>query len=159
MRLIAVEEHFASPGFRAGPGLEFMGRLGNSGARGARIVEQLTDVGSNRIAEMDAAGIEMQVVSLNAPGVEQADPDVQVSLAQEANDFIAEVVKKYPKRLAAFAALPIAAPEKAADEFNRRVRRDGFKGTLINGHTRGRYLDERFFSPVLERAEALNVER
>jgi predicted TIM-barrel fold metal-dependent hydrolase len=82
---------------------------------------------------------------------------VQVSLAQEANDFIAEAVKKYPKRLAAFAALPIAAPEKAADEFNRRVRREGFKGALINGHTRGRYLDERFFSPVLERAEALNV--
>src|SRR5215831_14764089 len=157
MRLITVEEHFASPGFRAGPGREFMGRLGNSGARGARIVEQLTDVGSNRIAEMDAAGIEMQVVSLNAPGVEQADPDVQISLAQEANDFIAEAVKKYPKRLAAFAALPIAAPEKAADEFNRRVRREGFKGALINGHTRGRYLDERFFSPVLERAEALNV--
>jgi predicted TIM-barrel fold metal-dependent hydrolase len=45
---------------------------------------------------MDAAGIEMQVISLNAPGVEQADPDVQVSLAQEANDFIAEAVKKYP---------------------------------------------------------------
>jgi predicted TIM-barrel fold metal-dependent hydrolase len=105
MRLITVEEHFASRGFRAGPGREFMGRLGNSGARGARIVEQLTDVGSNRIAEMDAAGIEMQVISLNAPGVEQADPDVQVSLAQEANDFIAEAVKKYPKRLAAFAAL------------------------------------------------------
>lgn len=53
--------------------------------------------------------------------------------------------------------MPIAAPEKAADEFNRRVRREGFKGALINGHTRGRYLDERFFSPVLERAEALNV--
>jgi predicted TIM-barrel fold metal-dependent hydrolase len=52
--------------------------------------------------------------------------------------------------------LPIAAPEQAADELDRRIKQ-GFKGTLINGHTRGRYLDDKFFWPILERAEALNV--
>ncbi len=46
---------------------------------------------------------------------------------------------------------------RAAEELDRRVRQQGFKGTLINGHTRGRYLDDKFFSPILERAEALNV--
>jgi hypothetical protein len=80
----------------------------------------------------------------------------QIALAREANDFIADAVKKYPKRFAAFAALPVAAPEQAADELDRRVQQ-GFKGTLINGHSRGRYLDDKFFWPVLERAEALNV--
>ncbi len=65
--------------------------------------------------------------------------------------------KKNPRRFAAFAALPIAAPDKAAEELDRRVRQQGFKGALINGHTRGRYLDDKFFSPILERAEALNV--
>jgi hypothetical protein len=156
MRTITLEEHFISPGFLAGPGKEFTERLRNSGPRGARICEQLQDVGDKRIAEMDAAGIDMQVLSLNSPGVEQAEADAQISVARESNDMIAETVKKHPKRFAGFAALPVAAPDKAAEELDRRIKQ-GFKGTLINGHTRGRYLDDKFFSPILERAEALNV--
>ena len=156
MRTITLEEHVISPGFLAGPGKEFTERLRNSGPRGAKIYEQLQDVGDKRIAEMDAAGIDMQVLSLNSPGVEQAEAAEQISVARESNDMIAEAVKKYPKRFAGFAALPIAAPDKAAEELDLRVRQ-GFKGTLINGHTRGRYLDDKFFSPILERAEALNV--
>jgi predicted TIM-barrel fold metal-dependent hydrolase len=156
MRTITLEEHFISPGFLAGPGKDFTERLRNSGPRGAKLYEQLQDVGDKRIAEMDAAGIDMQVLSLNSPGVEQADAEAQVSVARESNDLIAETVKKYPKRFAGFAALPIAAPDKAAEELDRRIKQ-GFKGTLINGHTRGRYLDDKFFSPVLDRAEALNV--
>jgi len=61
---------------------------------------------------MDDAGIDMQVLSLNAPGVEQADVVEQVAIARESNDFLADVVKKYPTRFAAFASLPIAAPEQ-----------------------------------------------
>jgi predicted TIM-barrel fold metal-dependent hydrolase len=157
MRTITLEEHFASPGFRAGPGREFTERLRHSGARGARIFEQLQDVGDKRIADMDAAGIDMQVLSLNAPGVEQAEAAEQISIASESNDFLAEAVKKNPKRFAGLAALAIAAPEHAAEELERRIRQQGFKGALINGHTRGRYLDDKFFWPILERAEALNA--
>ena len=157
MRTITLEEHFASPGFIAGPGRGFIERLRNTGARGAKIFEQLQDVGDGRTAEMDAAGIDVQVLSLNSPGVEQAEAGEQLSAAVESNDFVLEVVKKHPKRFAAFAALPVAVPDKAADELERRVRQQGFKGTLINGHTRGRYLDDKFFSPILERAQALNV--
>ena len=157
MRTITLEEHFISPGFLAGPGKEFTERLRNSGPRGARIYEQLQDIGDTRIANMDAAGIDMQVLSLNSPGVEQADAAEQIAIARESNDFLAEAVKKYPQRFAGFASLPIAAPEQAAEELERRVRQQGFKGTLINGHTRGRYLDDKFFWPILERAEALNV--
>ena len=157
LRTITLEEHFASPGWLAGPGRGFIERLRNTGARGLRILEQLQDVADGRIAEMDAAGIDMQVLSLNSPGVEQADVAEQVKIARESNDFLVEVVKKNPKRFAAFAALPVAAPERAADELDRRVRQQGFKGTLINGHSRGRYLDDKFFWPILERAEALNV--
>jgi uncharacterized protein len=157
LRIIALEEHFASPGFIAGPGRGFIERLRSTGARGAKIFEQLQDVGGGRTAEMDAAGIDMQVLSLNAPGVEQAEVAEQVAIARESNDFLADAVTKNPKRFAAFASLPVAAPEQAADELDRRVRQQGFKGTLVNGHTRGRYLDDKFFSPILERAEALNV--
>ena len=157
MRTITLEEHFISPGFLAGPGKEFTEQMRHRGPRRVKIYEQLQDVGAQRIAEMDAAGIDMQVLSLNSPGVEQAEAAEQVAVATESNDFLAEAVKKHPTRFAAFAALPIAAPDKAAAELERRVRQQGFKGTLINGHTRGRYLDDKFFWPVLERAEALNV--
>lgn len=157
MRTITLEEHFVSPGFQAGPGKEFAGQLRARGPRGVRIHEQLQDVGDKRIAEMDAVGIDMQVLSLNSPGVEQAEAAEQLSIAVESNDFLAEAVKKNPRRFAAFAALATAAPDKAAEELDRRVRQHGFKGTLINGHTRGRYLDDKFFWPILERAEALNV--
>jgi uncharacterized protein len=157
LKTITLEEHFASPGWLAGPGRGFVEELHNTGAWGARILKQLPDVGDGRIAEMDAAGIDMQVLSLNSPGVEQADVEEQVAIARESNDFLADVVKNSPTRFAGFAALPVAAPEQAADELDRRVRQQGFKGTLINGHSRGRYLDDKFFSPILERAEALNV--
>jgi predicted TIM-barrel fold metal-dependent hydrolase len=157
MRTITVEEHFVTPGFLAGPGKHFIEQLRNRGPRGVKFGEQLQDVGDKRIAEMDAAGIDMQVLSLNSPGVEQAEAAEQLLAAVESNDFVLETVKKHPKRFAAFAALPTAVPDKAADELERRVRQQGFKGTLINGHTRGRYLDDKFFSPILERAQALNV--
>ena len=157
MRTITLEEHFISPGFLAGPGKEFAAQLRSRGPRGVRICEQLQEIGDKRIADMDAAGIDVQVLSLNSPGVEQAEAAEQLSIAVESNDFLAEAVKKYPSRFAAFAALATAVPDKAAEELDRRVRQQGFKGTLINGHTRGRYLDDKFFWPILERAEALNV--
>jgi uncharacterized protein len=157
MRTITLEEHFVSPGFLAGPGKDFTEQLRHRGPRGVKMYEQLQEIGDKRIAEMDAAGIDMQVLSLNSPGVEQAEVAEQLSIAVESNDFLAEAVKKHPTRFAAFAALAIAAPDKAAEELDRRVRQQGFKGTLINGHTRGRYLDDKLFSPILERAEALNV--
>jgi hypothetical protein len=157
LRTITLEEHFASPGFIAGPGQSFFEHMHNSGPRGVKTLDQLVDVGDGRIAAMNAAGIDMQVLSLNSPGVEQSDADEQVAIARESNDFVFDVVKKYPQRFAAFAALPVTAPEQAADELEQRVRKQGFKGTLINGHSRGRYLDDKFFWPILERAEAINV--
>jgi uncharacterized protein len=155
MRTITVEEHFVSPGFIANPGGEFTARVRHG--HGARIFEQLQEVGARRIAEMDAAGIDMQVLSLNAPGVEQAETAEAISIAREANDFLAEAVKNHPTRFAGLVALPIQAPERAVEELARRVRQQGFKGAIINGHARGRYLDDKFFWPILECAEALNV--
>ncbi len=149
MRTITLEEHYASPAFMEGPGrdLKYSGTL----------IEQLCDLDDRRIADMDAAGIDMQVLSLTAPGVEQLDATEAVALAREANDYLAQAVRRHPSRFAGFAALPTSAPEIAADELERTVREHGFKGAMINGHTRGRYLDDKFFWPILERAEALQV--
>jgi predicted TIM-barrel fold metal-dependent hydrolase len=106
---------------------------------------------------MDAARIDMQVLSLTSPGTEQVEPAEAVALAREANDFLAGSIEKNPSRLAGFAALPTATPDRAAEELERMVRNHGFKGAVINGHHRGRYLDDKFFWPIFECAEALNV--
>jgi uncharacterized protein len=149
MRTITLEEHYASPAFMEGPGQDLK--------HSASLVEQLCDLGDRRIADMDAAGIDVQVLSLTAPGVEQLDATEAVALAREANDYLAEAVRRHPSRFAGFAALPTSAPEIAADELERTIREHGFKGAMINGHTRGRYLDDKFFWPILERAQALQV--
>ncbi len=106
---------------------------------------------------MDAAGIDMQVLSLSAPGVEQMEPADAIAMARDTNDYLADAVKKYPTRFAGLAAVPTGAPKQAVEELERRVRHEGFKGLVINGHNRGRYLDDRFYWPILECAEALNV--
>jgi uncharacterized protein len=128
MRTIAVEEHFITPTFVAGPGKVSTERFRSSRSGGAAVVEKLSDVGDKRVAEMDAAGIDMQVLSLNSPGVEQSESDVAVVCARDANDFLADSIKRHPARFAGFASLPIQAPDKAAEELERCVRTLGFKG-------------------------------
>jgi len=157
MRTITLEEHYATPGFLNGPGREFTQRASRMGGRMAQILEKVREVGEKRIAEMDAAGIDIQVLSLNSPGVEQLDEEEAGGLAREANEFVASAVKRHPDRFAGFAAIPTANPQRAADELERTVHDYGFKGALINGHHRGRYLDDPFFWPILERAESLGV--
>ena len=147
MRTVTLEEHYATAAFmeRGGP---------NNDA--VRMVSQLCDLNDGRIAGMDAAGIDVQVLSI-VPGIEQLDAATAVELARDANDHLAEAVRRHPDRFAGFAALPTAVPDTAADELERAVRDYGFRGAAINGHTRGRYLDDGFFRPILERAEALRV--
>jgi uncharacterized protein len=157
MRTITLEEHFTTPAFRAGAGRHREEHAKKVGGRLVKVFAQLAEVAEGRIAEMDAAGIDMQVLSLTSPGCEQLEAPDAIALAREANDFLAEVVKKYPKRFAGLAVMPTAAPDKAAAELEHRVRDHGFVGAVIHGHNRGRYFDDKFFWPIFERAQALGA--
>ena len=153
MRTITLEEHYATRALLDAP-------IENSQydlRAFPPLVAKLCNLDEGRIAAMDAAGIDVQVLSLTSPGVEQLDVADAIAIARDANDQLAAAVRRHPTRFAGFAALPTAAPDTAADELERTVRDYGFKGAIINGHTRGRYLDDQFFWPILERAEALDV--
>jgi hypothetical protein len=106
---------------------------------------------------MDAAGIDVQVLSTPAIGVEELDPAEAMRMSQEVNDVLAKAVADHPDRFAGFAVLPTLDATAAANELERTVTQLGFKGALINGHTRGRFLDDEAFWPIFERAEALDV--
>jgi predicted TIM-barrel fold metal-dependent hydrolase len=157
MRTITLEEHYATPEYLDGPGKDLKERAARLGDRAAKLIEQLCDLGEKRIAEMDAAGIDMQVLSLTSPGTEQLDAAAAIAIAREANDRVAEAVKAHPNRFAGFACLPTADPQAAVAELERAIHECGVKGAVINGHVGGRYLDDKFFWPILERAEALDV--
>jgi predicted TIM-barrel fold metal-dependent hydrolase len=163
MRIVALEEHYATQKFLDGPGRGLVDRFasGQSHPRFAggahNLVEQLRDVSAGRITEMNAAGVELQVLSLTSPGLEQLPAAKAVPMARETNDYLAEAIQRNPTRFAGFAALPTADPPAAADELERAVGDHGFVGALINGHCQGRHLDDEFFWPILERAENLGV--
>ncbi len=157
MKTITLEEHFVSPAFLEGPGKNLVEQARNPKSRMGKLFGQLSDVGDKRIAEMDAAGIDVQVLSLNSPGVEQLEAEEAKRIARASNDFLAEVVNKYPQRFAGLAALPTDDPAAAVAELERVTRDSFFVGVIINGHIRGQYLDDKKFWPILERCEALDV--
>jgi len=157
MRTIALEEHFATPAFMDGPGRKLKERAETSGGRLATLVGQLVDIGDGRVAAMDAARIDVQALSLTAPGVEQLEVEEAKTLARETNAALADAVRRHPTRLFGLGALPIGDPPAAIAELERSTGEGGFEGVVINGHHRGRYLDDRFFWPILAHIEALGL--
>ena len=80
-----------------------------------------------------------------------------MTLARQANDYLAKAVQAHPDHFAGFATVPLQNPKAGADEFERAVRDLGVKGAMIIGQTDGLYLDDDRFSPLWERAEAVDA--
>ena len=124
---------------------------------GDPLIDSLSEVGEVRLAKMDACDIDVQILSLSAPSIDQLNPEVGTALAREANDTLSGFIKKYPDRFMGYASLAPKAPEAAADELERCVKELGFKGWNTHSNYAGAYLDEDRFLPILQRAEKLNV--
>ncbi len=154
---IALEEHFA-----------IKPTLGDSQLFGAHVWSdlgpRLLDIQDLRVREMDKHGIEMMILSLNAPAI-QAIPDTKraVAIAKEANDVLAENVRKRPDRFAGLAALPMQDAEAATAELTRCVKELGFVGALVNGFSQigtpdnVTYYDLPQYRPFWRAVEALDV--
>ncbi|HEX4327881.1 MAG TPA: amidohydrolase family protein [Burkholderiales bacterium] len=95
---------------------------------------RLVDIHERRLREMDANGMEMMLLSLNAPTVQAIHNVKQANeLAIRANDYLAEQVTKRPDRFQGLAALPLQDADLAARELERCVKQLKFKGALVNG--------------------------
>ena len=155
MRTITLEEHFLTD-----QAINSTIHLRDSDPTAAYrdlIQDKLLDLGDGRIADMDAAGIDLQVLSLAVCGVEELAPAAATELSRGINDRLAAGTRAYPDRLAGFATLALQEPEKAAAEFDRCVTKLGFKGAFVNGATNGLFLDHPRFTPLLEVAQSLDV--
>jgi gamma-resorcylate decarboxylase len=154
---IAVEEHFALPETTA-----ISARWPTSYWSG--INDRLLDIFDRRLTEMDASGIELAVLSLNADAV-QAMPDTTeaIATARRANDVLADAVGKRPDRFAALGALPMQDPQAATAELQRCISDLKFKGVLVNGFSQvgevesAVYYDLQQYRPFWAEVERLGV--
>jgi len=160
MRIIAIEEHFITPMYREKVSAnEFRNFYLSTRSRemGHDIIAENLDLGAKRIAHMDAAGVDVQVLSFGSPGPQAFGADVAIPMARDANDRLFQAVQSHPTRFAGFAALPTADPEKAAQELERCVTKLGFKGAMLHSHQQGEFLDLPKYRVVWKKAEALGV--
>ena len=145
---MAADKSIDDPGFIA-----LWSRLGSR----KQLISRLSDISEGRIRDMDATGIDMQILSLTSPGVQVFDKATANALATSSNDEVAEAIRKYPSRFAGLAAAAPQDPKAAAKEIERGIRKLGLKGVIINSHTHGEFLDDPKFWDIFEAAEALNV--
>src|SRR5579871_2523498 len=159
MKTIGTEEHFVTDEV-----LEAWSRLDSQanddspgGVPPGEIGERLREVGERRIAAMDEAGLDVQVISLTSPGLQNLSPDVATGLQVETNDRIAELVAAHPDRFQGFATLATPAPAAASDELERAVTRLGLHGAHLFGRTGERNLDHPDNWPIFEAAASLRA--
>jgi predicted TIM-barrel fold metal-dependent hydrolase len=155
MRTIILEEHFSTTEYLEAAAKVYKGNPVYELWQAHRA--KLLDLGSSRIAEMDASGIDMQVLSLSGTGLEKLEPATATPLARDINDKLASAVRAHPDRFAGLATLALQEPEQAAREFERCVRKLGFKGAMVNGMSQGLFLDHARFTPFFEAAQALDA--
>lgn len=139
--VIALEEHYSDPAL----------------TDRSPFTDSLIDIGDARLAAMDEAGIDLQVLSHAPPGLQSVGREEAGAFARAVNDRLAKVVATCPNRFAAFASLPTADPEAAADELERTVCDLGFCGAMVHGPTDGIFLDDRRYFSLLKRANDLDV--
>lgn len=122
-----------------------------------RVVQRLADLGEQRIADMDAAGIDHQIIALTAPGTQVLDPGFAEELAALANDRIAAAVAEHPARYTGLAAVGFERVDSAVAELERGVTKLGLRGLIANSHIKGTYLDNPAYEPILRKAAELDV--
>jgi aminocarboxymuconate-semialdehyde decarboxylase len=111
-----------------------------------------------RFKDMDAAEVDVHLLSV-APQTWLYGQEAAVGIAGATiqNDEIARLVKEHPERFSGIATLPMQAPDKAADELRRAMRKLGLHGAMIGSNIGGKNLDDPSFEPLWAVAEELDA--
>jgi 5-carboxyvanillate decarboxylase len=151
-RILLQDGSIRDPGF-----VSLVGFYMGGSARAAPVMARMADLDQIRIADMDATGIALQILSLTAPGVQVFESGEATALARMSNDFLADAIRRRPDRFAGLAAIAPQDPAGAARELERSVRQLGLKGAIVNSHTKGEYLDDPKFWEIFEAAASQSV--
>jgi len=111
-----------------------------------------------RLADMDADGVTLQVLSpVPVTFCHDAPADGAAVLARAQNDFLAGLVAQRPDRFRALGAVPLQDPGLAVAELQRCVRQLGFPGVEIGTRVGRRELGETCFDPFFDTAAELGA--
>lgn len=148
MKLIGIEEHYLTSPVRAAWEAAALAATDPSVAVYLNEVERhLLDLADERLALMDEAGLDVQVLSLTTPALHDLR-SIGIDLERRANDAIAEICARHRDRFQALATLPVGLPDEAALELERCVTKLGFKGTMLCGRVEDRNLDHPDLAPI-----------
>lgn len=111
----------------------------------------------DRLAEMDQAGVDMQVLSLSIPNVYFEDRATSRALAQSTNEAFAGLCVKHPQRFKALASVPLPFVEDAVDELRRAIDTLGMHGLVLGSNVNGKPLNSPEFMPLYEEADRMGL--
>jgi hypothetical protein len=157
MRVIAIEEHWTTEG------IDRALRTQPAGARDESLVlndrgdisARLLDIGAGRIEAMDAAGVDVQILSLAPPATHGLPAGDAIALSRDANDRVSGAVARYPTRLRAMTTLPMSDPDAAVAELQRTANDPAHVGIMSYGRSGERPLDDPANDEVLAVAASL----
>ena len=109
-----------------------------------------------RIRDMDAAGVDIAIVSLTCPNVFWGGREVSRQAARLVNDDMAAAQTRYPDRIRWFASLPWEQPDDAVDELHR-AHAAGAVGVMVLANIAGRALTDRGFEPIWKAIDDLEL--
>jgi predicted TIM-barrel fold metal-dependent hydrolase len=153
MRTLTLEEHFATDAFYRATG----GYRPGTPPQMAAMQPKLLDLGAGRLAAMDEAGIDYQVLSLASMGMDTLAAETATPLARDVNDELVAAIAAHPTRFGGFATLALQDPQQAAKELERCITRLGFLSVMLDGTSGGLFLDDARFTPIWEAAAQLGV--
>lgn len=105
-----------------------------------------------KLADMDRAGVDVALLSINIPGPELLDAELRLEAAQCCNDYIADVVSRFSDRFVGLAVIPWQDEEAAGREMVRAVTQLGLRGVVLYSHLAGAPVDSPTFEPLLAAA-------
>jgi aminocarboxymuconate-semialdehyde decarboxylase len=153
----AVEARRDWHGYRHEGG-EGLGTVLGNGKRTAFSSPKVRFTPEERLQDMDAQGVDVQVLSIHTPFFGyHLDPAQGRALAREVNDEIAALTRQWPGRFAGLATLPVQDVKAAIDELERAVTVLGLKGAELDTIVNGENWDEPRFLPLFKAAEAMGA--
>jgi aminocarboxymuconate-semialdehyde decarboxylase len=109
-----------------------------------------------RLKEMDAMAIDMEILSIN-PFWYGKDRDTAAAIVKVQNEKLAELCASRPERFGAFASLTLQFPDLAVQQLETAIKKQGLRGAAIGASMLGEDFSDPKFHPVWAKAEELGA--
>jgi predicted TIM-barrel fold metal-dependent hydrolase len=149
---VDVHAHCYPPGY-----VRELDKLGIGAEGGVGVKVPVWESTDERIAKMDALGVDVQILNLSAPNVYFRDRNLSKAMAQSTNDFFADIIRRHPSRFRAVGSVPLGNVDDALEELARLLDDLKLDGVMLGTNIAGRPLSDDFFLPFFEEVNRRKV--